>query len=164
MAALYELTNDWLRLMELAEDPEVDLEVLDATLEGLDYEIEAKADGYAKVIQELAAEAEKLKKEIDRMTARKKTIENRIAHLRDNLKHAMELTGKEKFSTLLFGFNIQNNPPSLVIDNPEKIPKKFLIPQPAKPDNAAIKEMLKEKKGNKTPWAHLEVGRSLRIR
>jgi hypothetical protein len=73
-------------------------------------------------------------------------------------------TGDEEFNTDLFRFKIQPNPPKLVIDDPEKIPKKYLIPQPPKPDNAAIKEMLGGLKNQQNKWAHIERGRSLRIK
>lgn len=48
MSTIYELTEDYLRLLELAEDPDTDPEAFADTLEGLDGEIEIKAEGYAK--------------------------------------------------------------------------------------------------------------------
>lgn len=58
MATLYELTNDWLMLMEMAEDPDIEEDVFMDTLEGLDGAIEDKADGYAKLIRQLEHNAE----------------------------------------------------------------------------------------------------------
>lgn len=44
----------------------------------------------------------------------------------------------------------------------EDIPGKFLIPQPAVPNNEAIRKLLEERE---VDWAHLEPrGESLRIR
>ena len=51
MSTLYELTADWLALMEMAEDPDIEEDVFMDTLEGIEGEIEIKADGYAKVIR-----------------------------------------------------------------------------------------------------------------
>ena len=51
MATLYEITGDFLKLLDMAE--ELDEEVFRDTLEGIEGELEIKADGYAKVIAEL---------------------------------------------------------------------------------------------------------------
>jgi hypothetical protein len=71
----------------------------------------------------------------------------------------MRATGKTKFKTDLFSFNIQKNPARLVITG--EVPEKFLIPQDPKVDNKAIKELLKQQE---LPFAHLEQSESLRIR
>ena len=163
MRTLYELTDDFLKLLTLAEDENEDIEVILSTIEGVDYEIELKAEGYAKVIKELEARAEAIKKEEDRLSNRRKSIEGNIARMKQALQQSMEATGKTKFKTELFSFNVQNNQPSLVLDKPlEDIPDKFLIPQEPKVDNAAIKELLK--KGEAFDFAHLITTQSLRIR
>lgn len=162
MATLYELTNDWQTLIELAEDPDVDEEVLNDTLSAIDGEIEVKAEGYAMVMQQLQNDVDALKYEEKRLAGRRTVIENNIQRMKKHLQEAMEITGKTKFKTTLFSFNIQNNPASVVIDDATKIPKEFLIQQEPKIDKTSIKEILKES-GN-TDWAHLEQGKSLRIK
>lgn len=163
MRTLYELTNDFMQLLAMAEDENEDIEVILNTIEGVDYEIELKAEGYAKVIKELEARNEALKKEEERLSGRRKTIEGNIKRMKQTLQQSMEVTGKTKFRTELFNFNVQNNPPSLVLDKPlEEIPDKFLIPQPSKVDNAVVKELLKN--GEELDFAHLSVSKSLRIR
>ena len=163
MRTLYELTDDFLKLLTLAEDENEDIEVILSTIEGVDYEIELKAEGYAKVIKELEARAEAIKKEEDRLAGMRETIANNIKRMKVTLQQSMEVTGKTKFKTDLFSFNIQNNPPSLVLDKGiEDIHDKYLIPQPAKVDNAKVKELLKT--GESLDFAHLSVSKSLRIR
>ena len=49
MATLYELTEEYRQLLEMMEDDSVDPEVLQDTLEGVDGEIEAKADNWASL-------------------------------------------------------------------------------------------------------------------
>ena len=161
MATLYELTGQFRELLELVEQGEVDPEMLADTLEGLEGEIEIKADGYAKVIKELEGKTAMLKGEIERLSNRKSAIENNIKTMKESLEIAMRATGKTKFKTDLFSFNIQKNPPKLVIDKPEEIPEEYLIPQEPKINSKAIKDMLKEKE---LPFAHLEQSESLRIR
>ena len=164
MATIYELTDEYVDLLNMLEDPELDPEVLADTMEGMSGEIEAKADGYAKVIAELNAEIAGLKAEIERMTNRKTTMENNVKYLKSTLQFAMETTGKTKFKTELFSFGIQKNPASVVIDEPylENIPDKYLIPQDPKIDKVKIKEDLKA--GIDIGIAHLEQSQSLRIR
>ena len=63
---LYELTGQYLELLDMAED--ADPEVFADTLEGIDGEIEDKADNYAKVIRTLEGDVQSVKSEIDRLT------------------------------------------------------------------------------------------------
>ena len=161
---LYELTNDWLQLMIMLEEG-ADEDVINDTLEGLDYEIEQKADGYARVIRNMEADIAGLKTEIDRMTNRKKVLENNITRLKVNLQNSMEITGKTKFKTDLFSFNVQANPAAVIMDEQylENIPEEYLIPQEPKLDKKKLAADLKagvDLEG----IAHLEQSRSLRIK
>lgn len=162
---LYELTEQYLALQEMAYDPEVDEQVFQDTMEGLWGEIEDKADCYAKIILGMKADIEALRAEEMRLAARRKGLETRSSQLKDNLEANMRDMGKMKFKTALFSFNIQKNGglQPLVIDGLiEDIPGRFLIPQPPVPNNEAIRSLLAEKQ---VEWAHLEPrGESLRIR
>lgn len=164
MSTLYELTADWLALMEMAEDPDIEEDVFMDTLEGIEGEIEVKADGYAKVIRQLEYDAEACAVEAKRFTEKKKFIENKIDRMKRSLQGAMELTGKTKFKTKLFSFNVQNNPVSVVVEvDIDKIPKKYLKPADPTVDKKLLKEDLKagvELDG----VAHLVQTRGLRIK
>lgn len=106
---LYELTEDYKRLLTMAETEELDDEALMDTLEGIQGEIEAKADGYAMVIAELNADLDKIDKEIARLNERAKVIENNKERLKAKLFGAMDATGNTKFKTDLFSFSIITN-------------------------------------------------------
>ena len=161
MATLYEIAAEYMTLLDMAE--EIDEEVFKDTLEGIEGELEIKADNYAKVVAELENKAEGLDKESKRLTERKKAIENNIKRIKDNLKGAMIATGKTKFKTELFNFGIQKNPPKLVLDKGlEDIPMEYYIFQDPIADKDKIKKDLKE--GKELDFAHLEQGESLRIR
>ncbi len=174
MAALYELTGEFLRLLDMLEDEEYDEQCIMDTLESVGYEIEDKADGYAKIIKSLEAAVNGLSKETERLAARKRTYENRIKMLKKNLEMSMRVTGKRKFTTELFSFNIQKNggKRKLVIDvDVEKVPEKYRVKQPDAIDGDAVREYLKEnglegKDGSlNCEFAHLEPsGESLKIR
>ena len=47
MSSIYELTGEYLELMDMLEDEEVDEQTIIDTLEALDGEIENKADNYS---------------------------------------------------------------------------------------------------------------------
>ena len=162
---LYELTGEYLQLLALAEDPDTDPQVLADTMEGLGGEIEDKADGYAKVIRQLESDSAGLKAEIDRLTARKRAIDNSIERMKGSLQMAMFLCEKPKFKTELFSFCIQKNAPSVVLDATDvtAIPEEYLIAQDPKIDKTKLKDDLKAGKVL-DGIAHLEQTESLRIR
>jgi hypothetical protein len=162
MSSLYNLTEQFQELLSMALDPDVDEQALADTMEAIEGEIEVKADGYAKVMKTLDADVSAIKAEIARLTERKKHIEANVDRMKRSLETAMRLTGKTKFKTSLFSFNIAKNPASLKIDNPDRIPAEFLIPQDPEINTTAIKKELKE--GAVFDWCHLEQGESLRIK
>ena len=161
MATLYELTDEWLQLLQLAEDGEIDQDVLADTLEGLDFEIELKADGYAKVIAELDHTIAALKAEEKRMSSRRKAMENHIDQMKKSLFEAMRSTGKEKFKTDLFSFSIRKNPASVILDTTD-IPEEYLVPQDPVVNKKQIMADLKAGK-DLTGLAHLEQTERLQI-
>ena len=162
MASMYELTADYMTVLAMASDGETPPDVIANTLDAIGEEIEIKAENSAIVMQEIKAEADKIDTEIKRLTARKKALETNADAIKDRIYNAMKTTNKKKFKTTLFSFSIGNNPPKLVIDDETKIPKKYLIPQPAKIDNATLKADLNA--GKKCRYAHLEQGESLKIK
>lgn len=146
MSNLYDLTGEFLELMDMIDDPDVDQEMLQNTLESIDYEIELKADGYAKIIRNLESDVAGIDAEVNRLKKKKQTYENRIKWLKENLKNSMELTNKTKFKTSLFSFSIgkKGGKAPLVIDKDlDKIPEEFKIPQPDKIDGDSVREFLK---------------------
>jgi hypothetical protein len=162
---LYELTSEYMELLAMLEDPDTDETVILDTLEGVGGELEEKADGYARVMRQMDADAAAIKAEEERLHNRRKSLENRSAWLKSRLQNVMELTGKTKFKTELFSFGIQKNPASVVIDEQyiENIPAEYLIAQDPKIDRQKIKEDLKAGK-DLEGIAHLEQSESLRIR
>ena len=85
MSTLYELTGDYLQLMNMLYDDNEDTECILDTLEGVDYEIEEKANSYAIIMDSFQADIDHLDKEIKRLQKKKKTYENRIKGLKFRL-------------------------------------------------------------------------------
>ena len=162
---LYELTEDYMNLLELAEDPDIDEQAFTDTLEGIDGALEDKAEGYAKVIRTLEGDAAACDAESKRLRNKKQTIENNIKRMKAALQYSMQATGKTKFKTALFSFGIQKNPAAVVMDEAyiENIPERFLVRKDPEINRKAIKDAINagEDIGG---IAHLESTESLRIR
>lgn len=159
---LYDIKEELLRLIQFAENEEVDEEAIKDTFEALEGLFEDKADGYAMVISELTADANKLDAEIKRLTGRKKVIESNIERIKKVLFDVMKAVKKEKFKTTKFSFSIANNGGVQPLKITGEVPKEFLTTPEPEADNAKIREYLKT---NVCKWAHLEErGQSLRIK
>lgn len=154
--SLHDLTEQYEVVRDMMYDPEVDEQTVRDTMEAIWGEIEDKADGCAKIIFGMDADAKILKAEEERLNARRKRLEERSKWLKENLMANMQAIGKEKFKTALFSFSIQKNggKEPLVIDGSiADIPGKFLIPQDPVINNDAVRKLLSEKQ---VDWAHLE--------
>ena len=161
---LYEITEDYKRLLAFAESDDIEPEVLADTFEALDGELEVKADGYGRVLAQLKADAENLAGEIERLNKRKKTIEANIDKMVSMLKMAMETTGKTEFKTDLFTFKVVSNgglqPVKIIGDVPSEFTKTKMV---VSNDTEKIRDYLAAY-GN-TAWAELEPrGRRLSIK
>ena len=165
MANLYEITQDYLQILSMMEDPELDPQTLADTMEAVEGELEIKAENYAKVMKNLEADVAGIKAEIDRLSERKKTIENNIKNMKSALQMAMETTGKTKFKTELFSFGIRKNAPSVIMDEPyiENVPERFLKYSEPTINRSAIKEAIQNGE-DLEGLAHLESSTSLNIR
>lgn len=165
MSNIYEITNDYLQIMAMLEDSDLDPQTLADTMEGIEGEFEIKAENYAKVMKNLEGDILAIKTEIDRLTAKKKALENNIKNMKSTLQTAMETTGKTKFKTELFSFNIQKTAPAVVIDLEDlsKLPSQFIKQHEIEADKTAIKEALKRGE-NLDGIAHFEQSESLRIK
>ncbi len=160
MSNLYELTNNYDTVLNMLYEENIDEQMILDTLEGIEGEIEDKADNYAKIIKELLGDAKKIKEEKQRLDVRQKSFENRAKFLKDNLQNTMKEIGKTKFKTELFSFSIAKNggKQGLTIDG--DVPDSF---KKLETDKDKIREALEE--GQELPFAHLEPrGESLRIR
>lgn len=92
MRALYDINQDILDCIDDETGEILDLEKLDA----LQMEREAKLEGVALWVKDLKAEATAVKEEADKLTARKKALDNKIEGLKTWLLMAL---GGEKLKT-----------------------------------------------------------------
>lgn len=158
MSTLYEITSEYMQLLSMAdEDDEAFLD----TLEAITGELEVKAEGYAVVINEINTNIAKFDKEIERLKARKETMERHVKNMKDRLRDAMLAMGKDEIQTEHYKFKVRNNggvlPLTILGDIPDSYKKIEL-----KPDNEKIRKDLEA--GKKLNFAELGVrGKYLKI-
>ncbi|EGO2729428.1 siphovirus Gp157 family protein [Enterococcus faecalis] len=159
MPTLYELSNDYLKVLSLAE--ELDDGTLKDTLDSINDSIDLKVENTAKVIKELESTSSIVDTEIKRLQARKKALSTSVDNLKGYLQQEMEKVGKTKIKGELFNVSIRNNQASVKITDEKLIPSGFLIPQPPKVDKKALKEELKH---GEVEGAELVRTKSIQIR
>lgn len=156
---LYEITKEYQDLLEMINDPDVSAEVLADTMEGIEGELEVKADNYITVIKSLETDNYGDKEEIERLQARVKRRTDNIARMKERLMNAMEITGKTKLPTKHYKLSIAKNGGLAPLVVTGDVPEDFCKMEP---DNSKIREALS--KGELT-FAHLgERGTHLAIR
>lgn len=163
MSTLYEITGQYLDLYEMLESAdELEMKVIEDTLDGMDGELEEKADGYAKIMAELDAEAEKFEKEADRLASKAAQKRNQSNMLKDRLKNALIACDRINLKTGLYSFSICKNGGLAPLKMKEgiEVPTEFTKPVP---DTAKIRKALSS--GQALPFASLgERGEHLRIK
>lgn len=164
MLKLYEIAQEYMQLCEIAEDTDVDAQVFEDTLAGIEAELEEKADAYAVILANLDNDTEKIDKEIERLTKMKKILKSRSDFLKRNLTNTMLLMNKKKFKTDIHSYSISKNAPSLNILDEAKIPEKCMIAQEPKLDRKALLSDVKANPEEFNGIAETKQTESLRIR
>ena len=162
MSSLYQLTENYNNILELADNPEVTEDMIKEALDSISEEIELKAVNIAKLIKSIESDIAGVKAEKDRLAAKEKSMSNKVKNLKEYLYSAMKLTGKEKIKTDLFSFNIQKNPASVNVISDTDIPEEVLVEMPKQINKKAILEKLKA--GETVPGCELQQTTSLRIK
>lgn len=161
---LWELAEQWQSLTALETTEDVPPEVLRDTLEGLEGEFALKAEAVAMYVLNLEAAAEAKAALAKSIKARADQLSARAASLRAYLQFQLQATGHARIETDTLVLRLQNNPPSVVIDDEAVVPAEFKVQPPApppRPDKKLIS--LAFKAGVEVPGCHPESGQSLRI-
>lgn len=155
--SLYAMSQEMVALIEAEE---INDELLTAAIG----DIEKKGESVCHFIKNMELTAAMFKAEEQRIAARRKTFENTAARVKEYAKLCMELMGAEKITAGTFTLSIQNNPPSLQIEDGAEPPAEYcvIIPEQRAWDKDKVKADLKA--GKAIPGASLTVGRSIRIR
>lgn len=164
MSTLYELSAGFNNIMNLVEDETMDLDALEEGLQTIECSLEEKCVNGIGLIKSLENQRDGLKAEAKRLTDRARVLDGRIQSIKDWYKVNLEVMGKSKVNTDRGTMAIQKNPPSLKIDDERQIPAEFLdvVPEHYEVAKDRVKEAIKA--GREVPGAHMEQGKSLRIR
>ena len=162
MRSLYEIDQELLDCVDMETGEILDPEKLDA----LQMERERKLEGVALWIKDLNAEAAAVKEEADKLTARRKALDNKVAGLKNWLLYALN---GEKLKTPRCNVYQTHSTRLAVSDEEELIdflwslddPDKFLKVQPELRKDE-IKKALKD--GFHIPGAALETTESVVIK
>lgn len=161
MLSLYNMTEEWKAVFDMLLDPEIPEEAIFDTIEMIEADMDTKADSYAKIIKSMDGDAAQIDAEIKRLQDRNSSIGKRKEWLKQQLFDMMKATGRTKFKTALFSYNIQKNGGAVPLDFTAPVPAEWL--KPGDPDTKKIREYLES--GNELGFAVLgERGESLRIR
>ena len=157
MNTLYDLTQDYKNLLDLAGSMDADeLETFNDTLEAVLGEIEVKADGYAVVLAEIEGRINTVNREIGRLEAIESALSNTRRRMIDRLKTAMEDIGKKEIKTDLHRFKIVGNGGKQPLDiNEGCVPEEYMKTEVKQvPDKDKIRKALES--GECLTFAHLE--------
>lgn len=160
MTRLYELTAQFKELSALADTADEDLAVaVRDTLEAVEGEFQEKGKAIAMIALNIDGDLEAIQSQIDRLTERKRIITNRKESLKEFLRENMDASGITKIAHPLFTITCGKGKPSVVIDDQNAIPDKYMrVTTNMAPDKAAIAKAIKE--GEEVPGAHSEIGKS----
>lgn len=157
---LYELTQSYNQVLYMAED--LDQQTLLDTLESIQDSIEDKVENTAKLAKTFEAYAKAIKAEEDRLSSRRKALENKVISIKKYLLEQLELAGIKNVKRPTITVAIRNNPASVKVLDETLIPTEYLVPQPSKVAKKDILAVLKN--GQAVPGVELTQTKGLQIR
>ncbi len=156
---LYELTEQYNRLLELAED--TDASAFQDALEHLTDSINEKAENIAHVLQQMKSDINTLKDEEKRLKERRMTLERKQEHLRWYLQQELESADINQVKSARFTISLRNNAAKVQITDDDLIPRDYKVASYTV-DKKSLKEALEH--GMEIKGASLVQERSLNIR
>lgn len=158
---LFELTENYVKFFTEFESADEVTEEMQEMADNLNVEIEEKCDNYAKMIRNLEADVEAFKNQEKIFNEKRKSAENKVKWLKQNLQASMDLQNRKKVKTDLFSFNIQKNAPSLEILNENNIDDSYYVIERKLNKRALLGDI---KEGLIVDGVELKQTESLRIR
>lgn len=163
MTALYELTDNFKAVLLLAEDSEIDQQMILDTLESIEGEITEKAQGIVGLMKNITAQVPSIDAEIERLGKMKKQAMNRHDSLKNYLLVNMQKAELDKIKGTLFNVTKVKGRQVVEIVNADALPAEYIVTKTTKaPDKKLLLTDLKA--GKEIENAKLSIGaESLRI-
>jgi len=156
---LYEISQEYrAALDDLSATDDMDPQAIEDTLGALHGEFMSKASAVAMYARTLRLEAEMIKSEAASMKARGDKVAGHADRLTKYLSHHLQAAGADTIPECPVRVRFQKNPPSVIITDPEKVPKNLLVtppPPPPQVDKKSAKAMLSES-GGESDWGRIE--------
>lgn len=162
---LYNIADDLKRVAAFEIETEDDWKALDELLNEIQGRFEDKAENILKYRTMLQGEAAAWKAEGQRILDAGRIMEKKADRLTKYLEtglFALGATTDDRYQAGTWTLRLQKNPPSLKIDDIEKIPEEYLDPQPPKVKTAEVKAALAD--GQKIPGVHTETTITIRVK
>ena len=158
----YELTKEQIALLSMMDETD-DADTLKSLFDELQGATENKLEAMAHIRTELKADEAKLKAEIERLQAKKKTVSNNINNIDERIIWFLGEMQISKIKTPLYNFSVSKTAGALKIIDEDKIPVKFTyIETETKIKKDELKEALKN--GEVIDGVELVISDSLRIK
>ena len=142
---LYNITNKFAEIMEMAEDGELTEEQYNQLGEELALELQNKSAGIIGYVKNSESLLDAIKAEEKRLADMRKAGEAKIEKFKQYVKENMERLGIEKIPTELGNLSVTKNPMSVEIENEDEVPAEFKQEVlTIKIDKTAIKNHFKE--------------------
>lgn len=158
---LFEMSAAARELLALLEAGEIDEQTVLDTIESIG--ANEKLESYVYVQKNLEAEIDAFKAEIERMTARKKSLEAQVERLKNAQISFMQASGQKSANAGTFKLTMRENK-SVEITDEAAIPAEYItvIPSSTRPDKKAMLAALKE--GKEISGASLKTGWSVIVK
>lgn len=140
MPRLYELSDEYQALIQTLDNEDSNESELKDRITEIKGKFNDKAENIGKLILSINADAEATKKEVERLSKRKSSLENKAGWLKSYLQQEMTVAELEKIEGDILTISLRKNPPSVKILNEKAIPQEYMrvIPESFKADKDDI--------------------------
>jgi multidrug resistance efflux pump len=159
MISLYEVSGAIKQLAEMLSEGEIDQQTYNDTISSLG--AENAIEDVIKAIRNYQSEAEALKAEADKLTAKRKTAEATADRLKAMVMGYMKSTEQSSVTAGVFKVS-RGSTKAVNIYDEKALPGIYLVEQPPKPDKAAMLQALKL--GEEIPGAELTTNEHIKIK
>lgn len=156
---LYEIANNYQKVLQLAESGELDDQTAKDTLESISGEFSEKAKNCMMIVRQLEADGAGIKSEIDRLKLLQEQTEKSAESLKDYIKAGMESVGSDKLDLGLFKLTLKAPSKAVEIVDSNLIPADYwrVVPETKAVDKSLLSTMMKN--GKEIPGAKLIDGK-----
>lgn len=155
MSKLYDIANDYAKLMDSGLAPEL----MADTIEGIEGELTDKIEQLLAICKNEQGYAEMLRSEAKSLTERAAVVENKITSIKEYIANSLETAGKKSIRAGLHQVTIRAPSRQVDITDASLLPVELIEYETLiKPDKLAIKHQLDA--GHQVPGAQIKLGKS----